>query len=248
MPERALRAQLDGYIARIVERDFEEAGRRVRNPATLRRWLAAYAAASSSTASYETIRDAATGGEGEKPSRMTTTPYRDILERLWVVDPVPPWLPTRSRLRRLSSPAKHQLADPALAARLLGLDRRALLAGAPGVPRVGSEGTLLGALFESLVTLDVRVYAQAAEAETRHLRTARGEHEIDLVVEGTDGRVVAIEVRLARDVKDRDLGNLRWLRERVGDDLVDAIVVTTGERAYRRRDGIGVVPAALLGP
>jgi hypothetical protein len=39
-----------------------------------------------------------------------------------------------------------------------------------------------------------------------------------------------------------------WLRDRIGEDLLDAIVVTTGREAYRRRDGIGVVPAALLGP
>ncbi len=244
---RALRAQLDGYLLRIVDRDFEEMGHPIRKPAALRRWLAAYAAASSTTTSYEKIRDAATSGEGQKPGRTTTIPYRDVLERLWILDPVPAWLPTRNRLRRLSSPPKHQLVDPALAARLLGVDAGALLAADPAGPRLHRDGTLLGALFESLVTLDVRVYAQAAEATTKHLRTASGEHEVDLIVERGDGRVLAIEVKLARDVGDDDLDHLLWLRERIGDDLLDAIVITTGETAYRRRDGIGVVPAALLG-
>lgn len=245
---RALRAQLDGYLLRIVERDFEEMGHRVRNPAALRRWLTAYAAASSTTASYEKIRDAATSGEGEKPAKTTTIPYRNVLERLWILDPVPAWLPTRSRLRRLSSPPKHQLVDPALAARLLGVDAGALLAPEPVGPPLHRDGTLLGSLFESLVTLDVRVYAQAAEATTKHLRTAAGEHEVDLIVERGDGRILAIEVKLARDIVDRDVAHLQWLQGRLGDDLLDAIVVTTGQTAYRRRDGIGVVPAALLGP
>ncbi len=245
---RALRAQLDGYLARIVDRDVGDLGRPVRNPAALQRWMTAYAAASSTTATFERIRDAATSGEGEKPAKTTTIPYRDALERLWIVDPVPAWLPTRNRIARLSAPPKHQLVDPALAARLLGVDAGSLLESAPVGPPMPRDGTLLGALFESLATLSVRVYAQQAEATVKHLRTARGEREIDLIVERPDGRVVAIEVKLARDVSDGDVRHLRWLEGKLGDDLLDAVVLTTGAEAYRRRDGIAVVPAALLGP
>jgi uncharacterized protein len=250
LSDRPLRAQLDGYIDRIAERDFAEVGVTIRNPAALRRWMTAYAAASSTTASFETIRDAATGGHGEKPSKATVGPYRDALERLWIVDPVPAWAPTRNRLRRLSSPPKHQLVDPALAARLLGVGVGALLheeetAAGSAIPR---DGTLIGGLFESLVTVDVRVYAQAAEARVGHLRTAAGEHEVDLIVERDDGRVLAVEVKLSSTVSDHDVRDLRWLIERLGADVVDAIVITTGPSAYRRSDGVGVVPAALLGP
>jgi len=245
---RALRAQLDSYVQRIIERDFGEMGHALRNPAVLRRWLTAYAAASSTTVSYETIRDASTGGQGEKPAKTTTIPYRDVLERLWIVEPVPAWLPTRNRISRLSAPPKHQLADPALAARLLGVDGRALLEGADVGPPVPRDGTLLGALFESIVTLGVRVCAQAAEATVKHLRTHGGEHEIDLIVERADGRVLAIEVKLARNVVDHDVRHLHWLSGQIGSDLLDAVVVTTGEEAYRRKDDVAVVPAALLGP
>jgi predicted AAA+ superfamily ATPase len=245
---RALRAQLDGYLLRIVDRDFEELGHNIRDPAALRRWMAAYAAASSTAASFETIRNAATAGHGEKPAKTTTLPYRDVLERLWILDPVEAWLPTRNRISRLSSPPKHQLADPALAARLLGVDADALLEGRDAGPPVPRDGTLLGALFESLVTLSVRTYAQTGEATVKHLRTAGGQREIDLIVERADGRVVALEVKLARDAKDHDTTHLRWLADKVGDDLLDAVIVTTGTEAYRRKDGIAVVPAALLGP
>lgn len=244
---RALRGHLDGYLRHIVDRDFEELGHNVRDPAGLRRWMNAYAAASSTTASFETIRDAATGGHGEKPAKTTTIPYRDVLERLWVIDPVEAWLPTRNRISRLSFPPKHQLADPALAARLLGIDIGALLEGRAAGPPVPRDGALLGALFESLVTLSVRTYAQAAEAKVKHLRAVGGRHEVDLIVERADGRIVAIEVKLARDIDDRDVRHLRWLADRLGDELLDAIVITTGTEAYRRPDGIGVVPAMLLG-
>lgn len=245
--ERVLRLQLDSYVERVVDRDFPELGHAVRNPVGLRRWMAAYAAATATTTSFEKIRAAATGDEGEQLSKDAARPYRAILERLWLLDPVPAWQPTRRHLSRLTAASKHHLADPALAARLLGGTRAALLENAELGPPVPRDGSLLGALFESLVTLCVRVYAQRAEARTGHLRTFSGHREIDLIVEAQDKRVVAIEVKLKRTIKDDDTRNLRWLQEAIGGELLDAIVVSTGETAYRRPDGIGVVPAALLG-
>lgn len=248
LSDRALRTQLDGYIERIIERDFEELGQSVRNEGALRRWMTAYAAATSTTASYQVIRDGATAGDADKPSKTRTVPYRRTLEQLWIIDELPAWLPTNIRIRRLGQAPRHHLADPALAARLLGADVGALLEGAAPGPAMPRDGTLLGALFESLVTLDARVYAQASEARVAHLRTSAGEHEVDLILERGDGRVVAIEVKLARTVGDGDVRHLRWLADTIGSQLMDAIVVTTGPEAYRRGDGIGVVPAALLGP
>lgn len=248
MTGRASRAQLDGYLARIVDRDFPEAGRTVRNPATLRSWLVAYAAATATTCSYETIRDAATGAQSDKPAKTTTAPYRDTLARLWILDPVSAWSPTRNHLARLNAAPKHHLADPALAARLLGITAEALLAGESVKPTVPRDGTLLGSLFESLVTLSTRVYAQSAEATVHHLRTQGGDREVDLIVARGDGRIVAIDVKLSATITDRDVRHLHWLREQLGSDLLDAAIVTTGSEAYRRPDGIAVVPAALLGP
>ena len=245
---RALRAQLDGYLTRVVDRDIPELGHRVRNPTALRRWMTAYAAAVSTTASFEKIRRAAGAGAEHAPAKTTVLPYRDALERLWILDPVPAWLPTRNRFAPLAQPPKHQLADPALAARLLGVDADALLSGASARPDIPRDGTLLGGLFESLVTVSVQIYAQAVEAVVRHLRTRRGEREVDLVVARADDRIVAFEIKLTRTVDDRDVAHLIWLRDKLGDDLLDAAVITAGNDAYRRPDGIAVIPAALLGP
>jgi predicted AAA+ superfamily ATPase len=244
---RALRIQLDGYLTRIVDRDFEEQGLRVRRPNVLRRWMAAYAAATGTTASFEKIRDAATSGEGATPAKATVAGYRDTLEQLWILDPVPGWRVSRNQLARLTESPRHHLADPALAARLLDLDEGALL-GRPGAAASRADGALFGRLFESLVTLSVRVYAQSAEARVFHLRTRDGREEVDLIVESLDRRVLALEVKLGGDVRDDDVRHLLWLRERLGDDLLDAVIVTTGQHAYRRPDGIAVVPAVLLGP
>jgi predicted AAA+ superfamily ATPase len=250
LPGRARRLQLDSYLDRVIDRDFDEVGQTVRNPAALRRWMTAYAAAASTSASFETIRHAATGGKKgqDSPAKKTGLAYRDALERLWLIEPVPAWLPSRNYIARLSAPPKHQLVDPALAARLLGVDADALLSGRQVGPPVPRDGTLLGGLFESLVTLDLRVYAQQNEAKVKHLRTFSGNHEVDLIVERADGRIVAVEVKLTQTIDDTDVRHLNWLAQQVGDELLDRVVVSTGQSAYRRRDGIAVVPAALLGP
>ena len=245
---RSRRALLDGYLDLVIERDVYEAGYRTRNPTSLRRWLRAYAAATSTTASLETIRDAATGGRGEKPAKSTTIPYRDVLERIWMLDPISAWTPSSNHFRRLNEAPKHHLADPALAARLLGITFDSLLVGEPTSPAIARDGTVLGALFESLVALSVRVFAQSCEARVFHLRTRGGEREIDFIIEGPDGRVVALEVKLSREVDGHDVRHLRWLERELGDRLADAVVITAGSDAYRRADGIAVVPAALLGP
>jgi len=81
-----------------------------------------------------------------------------------------------------------------------------------------------------------------------HRRVEDGRHEIDLIVEREDGRVVALEAKLSGTVDDSGVTHLSWLRDRIGDQLLDAAVLTTGDRAYRRADGIAVIPLALLGP
>lgn len=245
--DRVRRSLLDSYLARIVEIDFPEQGLQVRRPDALRNWLAAYAAATSTTASQTTILRAATQGD-EAPTKPTVLTYREVLSQIWMLDPIPGWLPTRNLFTRIGQSPKHQLADPALAASLLGVDQGSLLDLREPGPAIPRDGSLLGSLFESLVSLDLRVYAQLGEARVFHLRTRNGDREIDFIIERADRRVVAVEVKLSAGVEDTDVRHLRWLAARLGDDLLDSVVITTGRHAYRRQDGIAVVPAALLGP
>jgi predicted AAA+ superfamily ATPase len=245
---RARRVRLDGYISRIIDRDFaDELGQQVRRPDTLRRWMMAYAAATSTVTSLEKIRDAATHNEAT-PAKTTVLAYRDALARLFILDPVDGWAPTNNHLKRLTQSAKHHIADPALAAALLGITEDKLLKGEGGLRAIPRDGSFLGALFESLVTLSVRVFAQTAEAQVRHLRTRSGDREVDLIVQGRAGEIVGVEVKLSATVADDDVAHLRWLRDELKVDLRAAVVITTGPRAYRRPDGIYVVPLALLGP
>ena len=244
---RARERQLDSYLDRIVDHDLPEAGFRVRRPATVMSWLRAYAAAVATSTSWEKIRNAATGGTDDKPAKTTTLPYVELLTALRILDPLPAWVPSSSHLSALAAAPKHHLADPALAARLVRLRAAQLLRGEAPETVIPRDGTYLGALFESLAALSVRTFAQNCDARVHHLRTHGGRHEVDFVVEGAAG-VVGMEAKLAGTVTATDVVHLSWLRERLGDACTDLVVLTTGPEAYRRPDGIAVVPLGLLQP
>ncbi|MDO4242040.1 MAG: ATP-binding protein [Microbacteriaceae bacterium] len=240
LPDADLREEhLDAYISRIAERELPDQGYTARNAAALRAWLRAYAAATSTDASYTSILDASTPGVSDKPSRSTTDTFRAKLEEIWVLDPLPAWNFAHAPLSRLATSPKHHLADPALAMRLLGLNARSVL--------LERNAQYLGPLFESLATLSVRVAAEANRCRVGHLRSLDGTRDIDLIVEDPDGMLLAFEVKLAGSVGDRDVRHLNWLQRQVGDSLLARVVLYTGERAYKRPDGVLVVPLAMLG-
>lgn len=245
LPARARAMQLDSYLERLATVEFVEQGAKVKRPASLRAWMMAYAAATATTSSYNAILDAATPGDSDKPSRATTEVYRNTLAALFLLDPVAGWVPVNNMMARLAQAPKHHLADPALACRLLGVTAASLLAGEQ--PNIGAQSEfLLGNLFESLVALCIRVYAQPNMARVSHLRTKNGDHEVDFIVEGEGQRVVAIEVKLSPDITDADVKHLHWLSGQLGPRMADMVVITTGTYAYRRKDGVAVVPLALL--
>ena len=247
LPERARELQLDSYITRIVDRELRDNGVSIRRNGALKAWLTAYGAATATDASYSTILNAATAGEEDKPARGTVDSYREALLRIFVLDPISAWTPAFAPLKRLTHTPKHHLVDPALAARLVGVGKAGLLHG-EGLRVAAATGTWLGALFESLVTQSVRTYAGANDATVGHLRTKNTDREVDLVVERSDRQVVAIEVKLAATVTDHDVRHLNWLHDQLGSRLSDRVVITTGDFAFRRADGVAVIPLALLGP
>ena len=244
---RARTAALDSYIRRIVDHDLPEAGHAVRHPATVLAWLHAYAAAVGTTASWEKIRNAAVTATDASPAKTTTLPYIELLTSLHILDPVPGWTPSLNHLRDLTESPKHYLADPALSARLVKRNATQLLRGDMPETVIARDGGFLGGLFESLAALSVRVFAQHCEAEVHHLRVESGRHEVDFIVEAESG-IVAIEAKLHGAISDKDVKHLLWLRDKLGARCVDTVVVHTGPEAYRRPDGVAVVPLALLGP
>ncbi len=239
-------ATIESYLDEVVERDIPELGEAVRRPQALRAWMAAYAAATATTTSYSRILDSATPGDADKPARNTADAYRTLLERAWILDPLPAWTPAFNPMKRLAQAPKHHLTDPGLAARLLGSTVDSLLR-ADGPHETRREGTLLGALFESLAVMTLRVLAQPLHAKVFHFRTHSGEHEIDAIIERPDHRVLAVEVKLSSSPSPSDTKHLTWLEQEIGPALVGKVLITTGGHAYRQPDGTAVIPLGLLG-
>ncbi|MDR0854316.1 MAG: DUF4143 domain-containing protein [Clostridiales Family XIII bacterium] len=248
--EKNQRRLVTSYINNLLTHEFKQEGIVIRQPHTLRRWLIGYAAAISSTAGYNEILDVATAGEGDKPAAKTTIAYREALEKLWLIDELPPWIHGEDYYSQLKKSPKHYIADTAICTALLGLSKEKLLGRNSGgnVATKFDEkyGNIIGRLFESLVFQSLRVYAVVNDAELSYFHTRNGDREIDFILtQGT--ATIAIEVKTAPFVDDRDVRHLIWLKKQMGDKLTDAIIITTGKMAYRRPDGIAVVPAALLG-
>ena len=247
MPTKLQSAALGSYLTSVVNKDFVEVGHKVRKPAALLAWLRAYAAATATNMSYEKIRGMAIPGEEKPPTKPTALAHIEVLKMLRILDEVPAWLPGFNFLARLSQAPKRHLVDPALAVRALGLNAKKLLSGEEGALKIEGSSELLGRLFESLVTLSVRVFAQTLGATISHLRTFDGGREIDLILETEDGKIIGIEVKLSPTVKDDDVKHLLWLKQNAKTEVIDLIVITTGDRAFRRADGVAVIPLALLG-
>jgi predicted AAA+ superfamily ATPase len=240
----------ESYFENMLTHEFDQQGVKLRQPQTLLRWLRAFAAAISTDAGYNEILDASTAGEGHKPAVKTTIAYREALGNLWLLDELEPWMDGEDFFSELKRSPKHYLADPAFAAYLLGLDEDTL--GGTGTwpfqPGRFDEkyGSILGRLFEALVQLSLNVYSGANGATLSFMRTRPGDREIDFIIQ-KGSRVIACEVKLAPQITDHDVRHLLWFREKIGTRLADAIIITTGSFAYRRPDGVAVVPAALLG-
>jgi hypothetical protein len=239
-PDRARRF-LDGYLDLVVERDVPAFGGR-RDPIRLRRFLRAYAELTAHPVSLRSVVARAVGADTQDQATLTwhtADTYLDIAQRLMIIEDVPMWS-TRLRSRAtLTELPKRHLCDPALAVALMSTDATGLL----------QDLKTFGFLFESMVTRDLRVYAQASDAAVFHYRERSGHLEVDLVVERRDGAWIGVEVKLSPDAVDGAAAALRKLADsRVDRPPAALIVVTAGPYAYRREDGVDVVPLGTLGP
>ena len=239
---------LAGYIDNIVEKEFEELGVAVRRPEALRAWLRAYAASEGSTTSYESIMNAATPGQDKKPAKATTMAYRDTLTALWVLDPVEPWVTEGNLHTNLGKSPKHYLVDPALTATLLGVTEQKLLNSEAEVRVLGSQTkTLIGRLFEGLVAQSLKVYADTVGTKVHHLRTVRGDHEVDFIIEQGE-YILAIETKFSTSITNEDVRQLNWLEKSIKDrKVVKALVYTGDYLAKRDSDDVLLIPAACIG-
>ena len=228
------------YVEGLIDSDVARMDGVLRNSTRMRALMRAYARHVSTQASQTTIAaDLAVNDGAMAPN--TVSDYLDALSRAYVVEDLPAWNPAlRSKTAIRTSPTRH-FVDPSIGAAVMRWTPADLL----------RDFEAFGLQFESLCVRDLRVYAEAIDGTVFHYRDKTG-LEADAVIVLADGRWAPIEVKLGSRQLDEAATHLRRLRERVDADRMGEpsflAVVTAGATAYRRDDGVLVIPLACLRP
>lgn len=216
-----------------------------RSPQTAIALLRALALNESQAVTYKTLaRDAAYGESG--PDEDTVAAYLGLFERLKLIEGLHGWEPPMRSKARVRVKPKRYFCDPSLAAALLGATPQRLL----------KDAQTLGMLFENLAIRDLRVFLSTYPGlgnEIRYYRDDRG-LEVDAIVEH-QGQWAGVEIKLSDTKVDDGAANLIALRDKVlanpaarnAEPAFLAVVVGRRSIAYTRKDGVLVIPAALLG-
>lgn len=228
------------YLAEVCRSDIERVDGIRRDPVKVSRFLQSLARNVATHAAVSTmVKDV--GGADNTLRENTAHEYLTALERLMIVEDQPAWTPHLRSKSRLRGRPKRHFVDPSLAVAALRANPERLL----------KDLNLLGLLFESMVIRDLRIYAQAAEAEVLQYRDNTG-LEVDAIIQSGDGRWAAFEVKLGSARVDEGAANLLKFVERVdldrcGKPSALGVIVSDGY-GYVREDGIGVLPIGALGP
>lgn len=238
--ERTARSWLSDYRRNLADVDIPGLGPR-RNPGNISRLLAGLGRAVGTPLNLSAL-EVEVGGAGGPIASETLSNYLDALDRLMLVEPLPAWRPhMRSRTRLRVSPV-HHFVDPSLGTAALGV----------GVKDLLNDLDAAGHHFESLVLRDLRIYSQPLDATLSSWRDSQTGAAVDVVIELPNGRWAAFEVKLGEAAADPAAASLLHFAGKVdtarhGDPLA-LVVITGGRFAYRRADGVIVVPITALGP
>ena len=235
---------LSDYISKICEEDAQKIDGKRRDIGKLKRLFRSLARNESTMAAKKKLSSDIVQYEDDAGlDNDTVTDYLDVLDKLHMIEDQPAFSPNyRSSVRVGKNPKRH-LADPSLAAAALKLDRRALM----------NDLNTFGFLFEALCERDLRIYADTFGGELYHYHDHSG-REIDAVVELKNEGWGAFEIKLGQESIDEWAAKLIKIRDFMRDDEGASeprflcIITGMGGSAYRREDGVYVVPITSLGP
>jgi len=237
-PDRASRIAQQ-YVKAIVNSDLSDEENDVkRNPIYVKRLIESISRNISTAASKETIRKDINSVDGTM-SEVTLTSYIRALEKIFMIENLPAWNPhMRSRTRLMKTPKWH-FVDPSIATAALRVTHDALL----------NDYDAFGLFFESLCIRDLRVYSQPLDGSVSYIGDSNGK-EVDMIVELPGGKWGAIEVKLGENRADEGAKNLLRLRDNIDEEYMKQpsflMVLTGGQLAYKRPDGVLVVPIGCL--
>jgi predicted AAA+ superfamily ATPase len=229
------------YLEMVINEDINRIGGIKRDAALVRLFIRSLARNTATTVRASSLKADVSSREGYDISEQTIRSYYDALVRMFIIEEQEAWTPSlRSRSRLRSSPKRH-FTDPSLAAAAIGAT--------PGI----LSGDLLtaGFLFESLCFRDLSIYMGVLDGRVYHYRDKDG-LEADAILQLPDGRWGAAEIKLGTFDFDKAAYNLLRLKRKLADEVVPpsflAIITASGGMAWRRDDGVNIIPIDCLAP
>ena len=241
MREKAALSQAVDYYDAVIKSDINRADGVNKNPERVKRLMRSYARHQGTQVANTMLRDDIAANDSEGLSDETVMSYVNALKKIFVVEDMPAWSPNlRSKTAIRTSDTRYYV-DPSIAAAALGIGPKDLL----------SDLNTFGLLFETLCVRDLRVYAEYIGGEVYHYRDKTG-LECDTVIHLRNGSYGFAEIKLGGEkLIEEGAANLKALRDKIDTTKMKEpsfmmIIVGVGSYAYRRDDGIYIVPIGCL--
>ena len=213
---------------------------RNKKPEVMRMILRAYARNISSEASYKTIVADVVANENRSMNDRTFDEYADALRDLYIIEDLDAWNPNLRSKAVVRTTATRHFIDTSIACAALGITPQDFM----------RDTNSFGLFFEDMAVRDLRVYAMALHGDLRHYRDSRG-LECDAVMHLADGRWAMIEVKLGGEkLIEEGAQNMLKIKEDIANAKAPEfmMIITATGPAYRRKDGVYVVPINCLKP
>lgn len=229
------------YVESVEKRDIQKVDGVDRDPVRVHRLLRSLARNQGSQASIGTIRADMIANEADTLSEDTISSYMKALNQIFVVEDSEAWNPNLRSKTAIRTSDTRYFTDPSIATAALGIGPNDLI----------NDLNTFGLFFETMAVRDLRVYAEALNGKVYHFRDKNG-LECDAVVHLRDGRYGLIEIKLGGDDLINDGADaLKDLAGKIDTEKMKApsfmmVLIGVGTYAYRREDGVYVVPIGCL--
>lgn len=229
------------YIEAIEKRDISKVDGVERDPVRVHRLLRSLARNQGSQASFGTIRADLEANESDSLSEDTISSYIKALKEIFVIEDSEAWNPNLRSKTAIRTGDTRYFTDPSIATAALGIGPQDLV----------NDLNTFGLVFETLAVRDLRVYAEVLNGKVHHFRDKNG-LECDAVIHLRDGRYGLVEIKLGGDeLVDEGSESLLRLAGKIDTERMKApsfmmVLVGVGTYAYRREDGVYVVPIGCL--
>lgn len=236
----ALQQAFDYYDA-VVNWDINRADGVQKNKERVKRLMRSYARNQGSQVSISTIRQDIIVNDESDISEDTVSAYLNALRKIFVIEDMPAWNPNLRSKTAIRTSDTRYFIDPSIATASLGIGPKDLI----------NDLKTFGLMFETLCVRDLRVYAEALDGNVYHYRDKEN-LECDAVVHLRNGTYGLIEIKLGGNkLIEEGAVNLKTLNSKLDTEKMKnpsflMILVGTGDFAYRRDDGIYVVPVGCL--